>query len=147
MLPESNSGSRFVPLVIALEALTSINEFHLRRGLASGKPYPRLYDSGVYYREEPPGKEDWPDIPNVLSQGWADCEDLAAYLTAERRVYDGIPAEPVIRWKHLDADTLKRKGVKGTIPSNGVWLVHCLTRLPDGTIEDPSKVLGMRGDY
>lgn len=146
-LPESNSGARFAPVVIALECLTRINEFHLRRGLRVGQPYPRLYSSGVYYKEEKPGYEDWPDVPNVLSQGWADCEDLAAYLAAERRVYDNIPVEPVIRWKHISRAELLQKGMKGPVPDNGVWLVHCLVRHPDGFIEDPSKVLGMKGEY
>lgn len=147
-LPDTDSPDRFSPLVILLEALTSINEFHLTRGLATGKPLPRLYDSGVRYREEKPGKEDWPDIPKVISQGWGDCEDLAAYRAAELRVYDGIEAEPVIKWRWIPTWKLLRAGYKkNRLPKDGVWLVHCLVRFPDGSIEDPSKLLGMGGNY
>ncbi len=145
-MPDTDDPSRFVPLIILLESLTSINEFHLRRGLKAGSPYPRLYQSGVYYREEKPGFEDWPDIPKVLSQGWGDCEDLAGYRAAELRVYDGIDAQPVIKWTWIPADRMREAGYT-VIPKDGVWLVHCLVRYPNGKIEDPSKILGMRGDY
>lgn len=147
-LPNSSGPERFIPLVHLLEALTKVNEYHLRRGLALDKPYPRLYRSGVVYREEKPGREDWPDIPAILSQGWGDCEDLASYLTAERRVYDGIDARTVIKWKKIPAESLKKAGYpKSAIPPDGVFLVHCMTQWPDGRVEDPSKVLGMRGEY
>jgi hypothetical protein len=33
------------------------------------------------------------------------------------------------------------------LPSRGVWLVHCCVRYPDGSIEDPSKILGMGGNF
>lgn len=147
-LPNTDDPSRFVPLVLALESLAKIDEFHFQRGVASGTPYPRLYDSGVYYREEKPGKEDWPDVPNVLAQGWGDCEDLAAYRAAELRQYDGIMAMPVIKWRKISAAEMLKQGYpKKSIPPDGVYLVHCLVRYPNGTIEDPSKILGMKGEY
>lgn len=147
-MPETRDRSRFAPIVILLESLAKVNEFHLKRGIKIGRPYPRLYDSGVYYREEKPGFEDWPDVPTVLEQGWGDCEDLAGYRAAELRVYDGIDAVPVIKWKWIPANQMKDAGYPpGSIPRDGVWLVHCLVRYPDGRIEDPSKILGMRGDY
>jgi hypothetical protein len=147
-LPDTDRPDRFVPLVILLESLVDINEYHLRRALAEGNPYPRLYRSGVRYKEEAPGREDWPDIPRVLSQGWGDCEDLAAYLAAERRVYDGVDAEAVIKWKWIPTSKMLAAGwPKRSLPRDGVWLVHCLVRYPDGSIEDPSKLLGMGGEY
>jgi hypothetical protein len=147
-LHDSDSAERFVPLVILLSALADTNEYHLRYGLAAGKPYPRLYDSGVRYREEKPGAEDWPDIPAVLAQGWGDCEDLAAYRAAELRVYDGIDAEPVIKWRWIPTEEMIAAGYKRkNLPRSGIWLVHCLVRYPNGEIEDPSKLLGMGGEY
>lgn len=148
-LPDTDDAERFLPLVILLESLTRINEYHLVRGLTMGRPYPRLYDTEVVYKEEKPGREDWPDIPKIIANGWGDCEDLAAWLAAERRVYDGIAAEPVIKWKWIPTKELVAAGYHrhGKLPRDGIWLVHCLVRLPDGTIEDPSKALGMGGDY
>lgn len=147
----SDPGSvrvRFLPLILALEALTQINEYHLRRALASGKPFPRLYESGVYYQEEPPGQEDWLDIPTLYREGKGDCEDLGCALTAERRVYDGVPSRPVLRWKFITSEELRRGGYPPQIiPSEGIYLIHILSQLPNGLIEDPSKILGMKGDY
>lgn len=153
-LPESDPSDvasvrhRFEPLVIALEALTAANEWHLRNAIREGRPLPRLYDSGVFYEEEPPGQEDWLDYPTLLKLGKGDCEDLGCALTAERRVYDGIPSRPVLRWKYITSDYLRRNGYPAKIlPRDGIYLIHILSQLPDGTLEDPSKVLGMRGDY
>ena len=147
-LPNTRKSERFLPLVILLESLTRINEYHLRRGMAIGRPYPRLYETTVRYKEEAPGREDWPDIPKIIANGWGDCEDLAAYLAAERRVYDGVAAEPIIKWKWIPTKELLAAGYpRGKVPRDGIWLVHCLVRLPNGDIEDPSKVLGMGGEY
>ena len=145
--PESVS-KRFKPLLICLDALVQINQVALQEGKENGTPLPRLYDSGVVYREEPPGKEDWCDYRTVLSQGWGDCEDLASALIAERREYDGVDARPKIRVKFISRDQLLRIGYpKKFIPRDGIFLVHVLCELPDWTIEDPSAELGMKGDY
>lgn len=153
-LPDADRGDaesmrkRFEPLQIALEALTKINEWHLRRALEDGRPLPRLYDSGVFYEEEPPGQEDWLDIPTLYKIGKGDCEDLGCALTAERRVYDGVQSIPFIRHKFIPSQELITSGYpKKDIPREGIFLVHILSMLPDGTIEDPSKVLGMQGEY
>jgi len=153
-LPESDPRDpesvrrRFTPLLIALEALTATNEWHLREAIKIGKPYPRLYESGVFYQEEPPGQEDWLDIPTLYREGKGDCEDLGCALTAERRVYDGLDSRPILKWRFITADELRRGGYpKKIIPREGIYLVHILSQLPNGRIEDPSKVLGMRGDY
>lgn len=153
-LPEADTRDpesvkrRFEPLMFALEALVMINVHHLERAIEEGRPLPRLYDSGIRYKEEPPGQEDWLDFPTLLQERVGDCEDLACALTAERRVYDGIPSAPAIRWKFLTADYLRRAGYpRKSIPKDGIFLVHVLSQLPDGRIEDPSKVLGMRGSF
>lgn len=153
-LPESNPRdtesvrTRFIPLVIALEALTATNEWHLREAIKRGEPLPRLYDSGVFYQEEPPGQEDWLDYPTLLKEGKGDCEDLGCALTAERRVYDGIKSRPVLKWKFITSNDLRMRGYPSKIiPREGIYLIHILSQLPWGELEDPSKILGMKGSY
>ena len=153
-LPDSDPSDvaavrrRFVPLIIALEALTATNEWHLREGIADGRPLPRLYESGICYQAEPPGQEDWLDYPTLLKIGRGDCEDLGCALTAERRVYDGLASRTVLRWKFITSAELRVGGYpESIIPREGIYLIHILSQLPDGTLEDPSKVLGMKGDY
>lgn len=146
-LPDTDDGSHFAPLQILLESLTRINEYHLRRAMKQGEFYPPLYHSGVVYKEEAPGREDWPDIPRVLANGWGDCEDLAAWRAAELRVA-GIDCEPVLKWKWIPrAEMLAAGYPRKHVPKKGIWLVHCLVRFPDGSIEDPSKELGMGGNF
>jgi len=87
---------------------------------------PRLYESGVRYRAEPQGVEKWRAIPWVLELGQGDCEDLACWLAAEYTVR-GIQARPVAH--------CRRRRNRRTY--------HILVQLPDGTLEDPSKKLGM----
>lgn len=171
-LPDTGDDAHFAPLQIALEGLTRINEWHIERGLKRGMRaaaqgwtsdaviIPPLYLSGVRYREEPPGHEDWIDAPGVLQQGHADCEDLAAWRAAELRVAGRMDptgrlaalgycdVEPVIKWQWIPRELLERQGYpKDKLPRDGVWLVHCVVRWPDGRIEDPSKILGMGGEY
>jgi len=83
----------------------------------------------VRYAEEPPGQEDWQDIPTTMKLGWGDCEDLACWRAAELRVRHNVQAEPTFIWK---------------LRANGGYLYHILVKYPDGRIEDPSRTLGMR---
>lgn len=146
-LPDVDDARHFVPLQIMLEALCKVNAYHCRHALLAGMPYPPLYASGVRYKAEKPTEEDWPDIPAVLKKGNGDCEDLVAYRVGELRAA-GYECEPVLKWQFLDAKTLKAIGYpRKHIPDRGVWLVHCLVRFPNGMIEDPSKVLGMSGNF
>jgi hypothetical protein len=152
-LPNTDDAAHFAPLQIALEGLTRINEWHIRRSLRrvargqSSTVIPPLYASGVVYREEEPDHEDWLDVPAVLRQGFADCEDLAAYRTAELRVA-GVDAEPVIKWQWVPRERMIQQGYpEAKLPGKGVWLVHCCVRWPDGRIEDPSRILGMGGQF
>lgn len=94
---------------------------------------PSLYRSGVRYQREDTkrcwaprngGCEDWLTIREVLAQGLGDCEDLACWRAAELRVRAGEPATAV-------AIRVPRVG----------W--HIVVRRADGSIEDPSKKLGM----
>lgn len=132
---------RFGPLLICLECLTRVNQWHFRRGVV-----PPLFSAGVRYQEEPPGREDWDDAVTVAGRGWGDCEDLAAYLAAELREVHGIPAECVIKSKFITTAELKAQGYP-IIPDEGIFLIHVMVRLPDGRVIDPSKLLGMKGEY
>lgn len=152
-LPDSDDGAHFAPLQIALEGLTQINEWQIRRSLRraqkglSDRVVAPLYASGVVYREELPGREDWPDIHRVFAAGWGDCEDLAAIRAAELRVA-GFECEPVIKWQWIPREMMIRQGYPAhKLPDRGVWMVHCCVRFPDGSIEDPSKILGMGGNF
>jgi hypothetical protein len=113
-------------LLWLLEALVKCNMIWLE----SHPKAPKLYSSGVRYEHEE-GTEEWLDIPNILKEGWGDCEDLAAWRIAELRSA-GIKAKGYLRW-------LNR-------PSEKITLYHVQVLLPDGTIDDPSKRLGMRGE-
>lgn len=146
-------AAHFAPLQIMLEGLCQVNEFLMRRArelAAEGRgkgPYPSLYTSGIYYQEEEPGHEDWLDCGALLATGFGDCEDVVAYRVGECRA-DGIPAEPVLKWQWVTTEDMIKHGYKPhQLPPDGVWLVHCLVRMPDGTVEDPSKRLGMGGEY
>jgi len=107
-------------LSAALEGLVATNVVLLRRN----RNAPALYESGVRYRKERPGREKWLTIPQTLRAGFGDCEDLAAWRAAELQML-GIPARAVVI----------RTGAK---------MFHAVVRLPGGRIEDPSVKLGMK---
>lgn len=114
-------------LKIFLNALFQIDCLFLRDYPA----FPLLYTTGVRYKAEDPGLEEWRSCPVVLERGKGDCEDLACWRAAELRMREGIAAKPkVIRQ-----------------PSQpGKRLYHIVVSLPNGRIEDPSKRLGMKGN-
>ena len=91
---------------------------------------PELYRSGVVYRREPPPREVWQDIPTAMARGHADCEDLASWRCAEVRARRNVKVRPIPQG---------RRGPDGALH------YHIVCRWPDGTIEDPSKRLGMGG--
>lgn len=107
-------------LVDALRVLVFANVLWLRRG---HKVAP-IYSSGVVFRSEPQaghGVELYQSIPEVLAQGWGDCDDLAGWRCAEL-VHAGERADV----------SLTRVGA-------GEW--HAVVVRADGSIEDPAKVL------
>lgn len=89
---------------------------------------PSLYESGVVYRAER-NTEEWLDIPTLYDRGFGDCEDLACARCGELQAREDVAAMPYITWR--------------TLP-DGRTIYHALVRWPDGTIEDPSRALGMR---
>lgn len=125
-------GNAIKPL---LESLVLVDQIFLRTHRV-----PLLYKSGVRYMEEPLNQaklgqgepqrvEEFAAIPAVLERGWGDCDDLAPWRCAELREH-GEPAKIRIQWKRH--------------PTTGQKLFHIIVRRADGSIEDPSRLLGMR---
>jgi hypothetical protein len=105
-----------------------------RAYIARNPETPCVYESGVVYEREPFGGGFWMDVGRVLARGSADCEDLACYRASWLNVR-GVDrfATPVI----LTFDDSERTGIVH---------FHVVVRRGNGTIEDPSKALGMPGD-
>ena len=87
----------FAPIIPLLEGLIKVNEWHLRRSLRRAQkglaaPIQPLYASGVRYKEDPPGQENWKDIPAVLKDGHGDCLPLSTLVL---RATDGDVGELV----------------------------------------------------
>lgn len=128
-LGERSSGwlqkSRTLGLAIrpVLESLVQVNRIFLQQFRV-----PNLYESGVRYQREPLGTtEEFAAIPAVLARGWGDCDDLAPWRVAELR-HVGEHAKIKIIWKRH--------------PNGRMY--HIVVRRGDGTVEDPSALLGMR---
>lgn len=112
-----------------LEALTASNCYYL-----VGNPQtPLLYESGVRYEEEPPGRDEWQDIPDTIVRRAGDCEDLAAWRMAELRVRF---RDDVTRFR-ITVDDLPDQSGKL------VTTYHITLLRPGKNIEDPSRRLGM----
>ena len=116
-------------LQMLLEALTMANVAYL---LAHPET-PPLYHAGVRYLEEPPGVDDWQDIPDTLAKRTGDCEDLACWRVAELRIRGDLGATRGISV----ADIPDRSG-------EIVRTYHITVIRGDGVAEDPSRLLGMR---
>jgi hypothetical protein len=109
-----------------LVANVIINRFYLR-----ANPHtPPLYAAGVRYQNEDPtkGYEDFAIIPAIMKRGWGDCDDLCPWRVAELQE-QGENAKIRIKWK--------------TTPNGKLY--HIQVRRADGRIEDPSRILGMKG--
>lgn len=119
-------------LKIAISSLGAVQRFLTalqlvdQDQLTSGR-YPSLYRSGVRYQREPRGQEDWQTVSRTFRLKYGDCEDLAAWRAAELVV--------------TGEDTGARAVIKRVRPG----LIHCLVQRGSGAMEDPSRVLGMRG--
>jgi hypothetical protein len=122
VLVKVEGGADIIDLV---EKLISLN----RRWLRAHPETPGLYESGVRYQAEPPGEEFWLHIPYILMAGVCDCEDLVAYRVAWLREVDGE--------EEARPDLIRQRA-----PGLEVW--HVRVRRADGSIEDPSRILGMR---
>jgi predicted transglutaminase-like cysteine proteinase len=88
---------------------------------------PRLYDGSIRYAREPAGRERWQTARETAQRGQGDCEDLAAYRVAEL---------------HRAGETAATIIAKVIRPNE---LMHIMVRRANGSIEDPSAYLGMKG--
>lgn len=85
-----------------------------------------LYESGVRYRFEKRG-ETWRDYCSTLAAGFGNCKEFVAWRLAELW-HQGYDAAPLSIVQDL---------------GRGSILFHVVVRHSDGSIEDPSKALGM----
>lgn len=77
------------------ETVIDLNRFYLRT-----HHVPPLYGAGVVYQEEPAGQgfEEFATVPQVITRGWGDCDDLVPWRVAELREA-GEPAQVRILWQ------------------------------------------------
>lgn len=109
----------------SLRALVKVVHDLNRQFLRHNPNTPALYRSGVIYQREPRSiREEFATIPQVIAQGWGDCDDLAPWRSAELAEVHGVDAWPDV--------VIVRPG-----------LFHIIVRRADGRTEDPSRVLGM----
>ena len=105
-----------------LKVVVTQNRGQVRKGL------PSLYRSGVRYREEPPDDDTFRDGESTLDRGHGDCAHLCAWRVAELQEA-GEPAKIRIKW--------------GPLREGAPRMFHVQIRRADGSIEDPSRILGM----
>jgi hypothetical protein len=107
----------------ALEGLTGVNEVLMRRDPS----IPPLYSTGAQWELRPgdPSETKWRYAPDVATEGWGDCQDLSAYRAAELRVSGADPAAQV------------------RVYPTGTNRYHAVVARGDGSVEDPSVILGM----
>lgn len=110
-----------------LEGLVRVNQLYLRMH----PNIPLLYKSGVRYKNEPKGQgfEEFVPIPTVMARRWGDCDDLAPWRCAELRERFREQATIRVQWKRH---------------SDGTKLYHIVVRRGNNSIEDPSRLLGMK---
>lgn len=119
-------------LATMLHALARINADYL----LTHPEVPSLYASNVRYQAERYPAEEWQAIPALYARGEGDCEDLACARVAELVVRSGVQARPTFRFRRLNHHG--EPDISGRFS-----LYHILVELRDGTVEDPSALLGM----
>lgn len=108
----------------ALHGMVMLNRVQLKTG-----EVPPLYKSGVRYKAEPLGVETLRDALTTYRLRFGDCAHLAAWRVAELQE---VGEQASIR---IETKPSKRKA--------GLRLYHVVVRRGNGSIEDPSKILGM----
>lgn len=107
---------------LCLDALTAIDVWCRQQW-----SFPSIYDWPIRYEAEPPGLELWASTAALFARGFGDCEDLSCDVTS-LWILNGVPARSVLRLQETNATS---------------EFFHVVTELPDGSIEDPSLLLGM----
>lgn len=121
--PEEHERSRTSMLY-----LLSWLVMHDRLWLRTYPDTPSIYASGVkYINKDDIDAPAWQDVSVCLAKGTGDCKDFAAWRCAEL-LEQGIDCRPCIQWRIID----------------GTSRFHALVEYPDGTLEDPSIMLGMK---
>lgn len=87
---------------------------------------PPLYSGRIRYQRERPGEERWQSAEETARRGYGDCEDLAAYRLGEL-------------W------AAGEKKARARVVTITPTLRHVMVARADGSLEDPSKKLGMGG--
>jgi hypothetical protein len=94
---------------------------------------PDVYDAGVAWREEAPFQEEWLSIPWALQRGAQgealDCEDLCCWRVGHLRFAGERAARCVPSYQGTDHQ------------GDDLW--HVQVQRADGSVEDPSALLGM----
>ncbi len=85
-------------------------------------PRPPLYEAGVRYTRHDPS-ERWQLPSETAARGGGDCEDLASWRCAELR--------------------LRGESCRVVVKRTGPRVLHAVVERDDGSIEDPSRRLGM----
>lgn len=128
-LSPSNPDALVMRARLLVEVVAAVNVSIMRRVRAS---IPPLYKSGIVYREEPPGAEEFENCLQALGLAprvcgvegaWVDCDGAVAYRLAELWL-QGEPAKARILWRMV---ARQRK--------------HAQIRRADGSIDDPCMVL------
>jgi hypothetical protein len=117
----------------AVDALVTANVRYLTQG-ARWRTIPSLYASGIVFHREPDGGLNlWQNIPRVRAFGYGHCVALASWRVAELVVRDReLGAAPIVSVDHE---------VRPTV--GWVQEFHVRVQRADGSIEDPSRRLGM----
>jgi hypothetical protein len=104
----------------ALEGLSRVNEAIYRQSPS----LPEIHAAGVVYRREL--GEAWRHADDVVTEGWGDCEDLAAARVGW------------LRAKRID------RSARVKVVRTGPKTTHAIVQRGNGKLEDPSRDLGMR---
>ena len=150
---EYDEERHFAPIILAVQAVVAVNEWHMRRALRRtqkglGVPIPPLYASGVRYKEDPPGHENWKDCLQVLKDGHGDCLPLSTLVLRDDfeavPLYDLRPGDRIMghaAWTEVRESVMTgEKEILSFKLSNGCTLRcsrdHRLFRDVDGRVEE-----------
>jgi len=116
-----------------VEAIALENSFLIPR-----LKLPRLYGSRIIFRQEPyAGKlEEIADAKTVAARGWGDCDDLNPYRLGE--LWAAGESRAGIKVYFRDHERRRPSGELRLLR-----LYHVEVRRADGSVEDPSRYLGM----
>lgn len=112
---------------VLVHLLAALCETVTRANCATGQ-VPDLYRSGVRYAPERPGVETLALWDAVLAKGSGDCGHLACWRAA---------------WLRQHGEPKARVRIIGKVfPQGRVY--HAIVQRQNGSLEDPSAILGMR---